>query len=224
LGRPPEGFDVGATRLAGISPPDVGAGLPSELLARRPDIVVAEENLRAAHANLAQARKAFLPDFSLSAGAGPAYPALNGAITQLPVAGFAENIGASLVETIFDGGRTRGRIEEARAKEEELLAAYRAAVIGAFSDVENALGNVAHLAAQESALQEEVYQSERALAAAQRKYNAGSADFLVVTDAERLLFNARDQLSDIRRARLAASVALYKALGGGWTAPSKSQS
>lgn len=222
LGRPPEGFDVSGNGLAGISTPEVSAGLPSELLARRPDIVSSEENLRAAHANLVLARKAFLPDISLNAGAGPAYPALNAAVTALPVTGLTESFGGSLIETIFSGGRIEGQIAEARAQEQELLAAYRAAVIGAFSDVENALGNVAHLAAQEGALREEVVQSEKALESARRKYNAGSADFLTVTEAERLLYSARDELSDIRRAKLAASVALFKALGGGWAVPAKS--
>jgi outer membrane protein, multidrug efflux system len=224
LGRPPEGFNVTGSGLSGIATPSTGTGLPSELLARRPDIVTAEDNLRAAHANLSLARKAFLPDFTLNAGIGPAYPALNGAVTALPVTGLTESVGSALVSAIFSGGKIEGQIAEAQAREEELLAAYRAAAVAAFADVENALGNVAHLAAQERALQEEVTQSELALAAARRKYSAGSADFLTVTVAESLLYTARDQLSDIRRARLAASVALYKALGGGWTAPASSQS
>ena len=113
--------------------------------------------------------------------------------------------------------RPRASIDEAKAREEELLAAYRAAVIAAFSDVENALGNITHLTAQEAALREQVNQAEKVLAAAQRKYNAGYADFLVVTDAERVLYTARDQLADSHRARLAALVALFKALGGGWS-------
>jgi len=83
--------------------------------------------------------------------------------------------------------------------------------------VENALGSFAHLTAQEAALRDQATQSEKVLASAQRKYVAGSADFLVVTDAQRALYTARDQLSDIRRARLAASVALFKALGGGFS-------
>ena len=73
--------------------------------------------------------------------------------------------------------------------------------------------------AQEAALRDQVTQAEKVLRAAQRKYRAGSADFLVVTDAQRSLYAARDQLSDIRRARLAASVALFKALGGGFSSP-----
>ena len=103
----------------------------------------------------------------------------------------------------LSGGRTAG-------------AAYRAAVLSAFGDVENALGSLSHLAAQQHALEEQVTQAEGVLRAAQRKYTAGGADFLVVTDAQRSLYAARDQLADIRRAHLAASVVLFKALGGGW--------
>jgi len=217
LGRPPEGLDVIGASLAGLSGPVVTPGLPSELLARRPDVMAAEANLAAAHADLAAARAAFLPDITLTANGGVAYPALAAAIDTLPGTGLAAGIGASLVQSIFDNGKIQGRIDEARAHEEELLAAYRAAAIAAFSDVENALGNIAHLADQETALREQVAQAEKVLAAARRKYGAGYADFLIVTDAERTLNTARDQLADIHRARLVALVALYKALGGGWT-------
>jgi outer membrane protein, multidrug efflux system len=217
LGRPPEGLTVSGSDLTGIAGPLVTPGLPSELLARRPDIMAAEANLIAAHADLAAARAAFLPNITLTANGGVAYPALAAAVDTLPGTGLAVGLGAALVQTIFDNGKTQGRIDEARAREEELLAAYRAAAIAAFSDVENALGNITHLTAQEAALREQVNQAEKVLAAAQRKYNAGYADFLVVTDAERVLYTARDQLADSHRARLAALVALYKALGGGWS-------
>jgi multidrug efflux system outer membrane protein len=195
----------------------VTPGLPSELLTRRPDVMAAEANLAAAHADLAAARAAFLPDITLTANGGFAYPALAAAIDTLPGTGLAAGIGASLVQSIFDNGRIQGRIDETRAREEELLAAYRAAAIAAFSDVENALGNISHLAAQEAALREQVVQAEKVLGAARRKYTAGYGDFLIVTVAERTLNAAKDQLADIHRARLVALVALYKALGGGWT-------
>jgi len=159
----------------------------------------------------------------LTANGGVAYPALAAAIDTLPGVGLAAGAGAGLAQIIFDGGRTEGRIEESRAREEELLAAYRAAVIASFSDVENGLGSFAHLGAQESALQEQANQAERVLNAARRRYLAGAADFLVVTDAQRALYTARDQLSDIRRARLTASVALFKAMGGGFTVPTNSE-
>jgi NodT family efflux transporter outer membrane factor (OMF) lipoprotein len=219
LGRPPEGFAVAGEGLGALSPPAVAPGLPSALLARRPDIMAAEANLAAAHADLAAARTAYFPAISLTANGGVAYPALAAAIDTLPGVGLAAGAGVSLVQIIFDGGRTEGKIAESRAREEELLAAYRAAVIASFSDVENALGSFAHLGAQEAALREQVTQAEKVLSAARRKYLAGAADFLVVTDAQRALYTARDQLSDIRRARLAASVALFKVMGGGFVAP-----
>lgn len=217
LGRPPEGLEVTGASLAGLSGPVVTAGLPSELLARRPDVMAAEANLIAAHADLAAARTAFLPDITLTANGGLAYPALAAAVDTLPGTGLAAGIGASLVQSIFDNGKIQGRIDETRAREEELLAAYRAAAIAAFSDVENALGNISHLADQEVALSEQLVQAEKVLAAARRKYSAGYVDFLIVTDAERALNAAMDQRADIHRARLTALVALYKALGGGWT-------
>jgi NodT family efflux transporter outer membrane factor (OMF) lipoprotein len=220
LGRPPEGFAVTGGSLAAIATPVVAPGLPSQLLARRPDIASAEANLAAAHADLKAARAAFLPDVSLTASGGVAYPALAAAIDTLPGTGLAAGIGASLVQVIFDGGRLTAKSEEAEARQEELLAAYRASVIAAFSDVENALGNVAHLSAQEAVLREQVSQTQKVLGAAQRKYTAGYADFLAITDAEHGLYNARDQLSDVRKARLVAAVALYKALGGGVLPPS----
>jgi multidrug efflux system outer membrane protein len=219
LGRPPEGFTVTGDDLGALAPPGVAPGLPSALLARRPDIMTAEANLAAAHADLEAARTAYFPSISLTANGGLAYPALAAAIDTLPGLGLAAGAGVSLLQVIFDGGKTQGKIEESRAREEELLAAYRAAVIASFSDVENGLGSFAHLGAQEAALREQAVQAEKVLNAARRKYLAGAADFLVVTDAQRALYTARDQLSDIRRARLAASVALFKAMGGGFVAP-----
>jgi outer membrane protein, multidrug efflux system len=218
VGRPPEGFAVSGIGLDAIAAPGVAPGLPSELLTRRPDIEAAEANLIAAHANLAAARTAFLPDITLTAFAGAAYPAINGAVNNIPAMGATEGLGASLMQVIFDGGKIEGQVAEAKAREEELLSAYRAAVISAFSDVENALGALSHLTAQEEALKNQVDHSEKVLASARRKYLAGYADFLTVTEAEKNLNTARDQLSDIRRAQLTASVALFKALGGGYDA------
>ena len=216
LGRPPEGFNVAATDLSGLTAPPVAPGLPAALLTRRPDLATAEANLAAAHADVAAARAAMLPSITLTADVGLQNPALNAAILTLGGTGFALTLGTTLAQTIFDGGRLEAKTAETRAREEELLAAYRAAVLAAFGDVENALGNLTHLSVQERALQDQVGAAEGVLRAAQRKYTAGGADFLVVTDAQRSLYAARDQLSDIRRARLTASVALFKALGGGW--------
>jgi NodT family efflux transporter outer membrane factor (OMF) lipoprotein len=223
LGKPPEGFTVAGVGLGALAPPAVAPGLPSELLARRPDIASAEANLQGAHADLAAARAAFFPSINLTASGGVAYPALGAVVNTLPGTGLALLGTASILQTIFDGGLREGKVEETKAREEELLAAYRSAVLSSLSDVENALGSYAHLTAQEAALREQAVQSEKVLASARRKYLAGSTDFLVVTDAQRALYTARDQLSDIRRARLAASVALFKALGGGFDTSASSR-
>jgi NodT family efflux transporter outer membrane factor (OMF) lipoprotein len=216
LGQAPEGFSIAPARLADLTIPTVQPGLPAELLVRRPDIAAAEANLVSAHADLAAARKAFLPSISLTASGGLAYPAMSAAVNTLEGFGLGLSGGATLAQTIFDGGRIQGQIDEASAREDELLGAYRSAVLASLSDVENALGNVTHLAAQQSALEEQVALSARVLTAAQRQYTAGAADFLVITDAQRSLYAATDQLADVRRARLAALVTLFKALGGGW--------
>ncbi len=164
------------------------------------------------------ARKAYLPDIKLTANGGVAYPALAAAVNTLPGFGLAANAGASLTQAIFDGGRLRNKIEESDAREQELLGAYRAAVLDALSDVENALGSIVHLSDQELALRHASGRVTESSAAARQRYVAGSADFLVVTDAQRSLYGGQDQFADIHRARLAGIVTLFKALGGGWEA------
>ncbi|HEY4276058.1 MAG TPA: TolC family protein [Rhizomicrobium sp.] len=103
---------------------------------------------------------------------GLAYPALAAAVDTLPGTGLAANAAASLVQVIFDGGKLRAKTDETKAREDELLAAYRGAVIAAFADVENALGGLRHLSTQEEALKDQVTQDEKVLRAAQRKYLA----------------------------------------------------
>lgn len=224
LGEAPERLSLRAAKLADVQAPTVRPGLPSELLTRRPDLVSAESALLAAHADLSLARKAYLPDIKLTASGGVAYPALAAAVKTLPGFGLAASAGATLTQAIFDGGRIRYKIEESDAREQELLGAYRAAVLAGLSDVENALGSVEHLSQQESALRQQVDESQRVLRAARLRYMVGSADFLVVTDAQRSLYGAQDQLADMHRARLAGVVTLFKALGGGWEASPDSES
>jgi outer membrane protein TolC len=112
--------------------------------------------------------------------------------------------------------------DEARAREQELIAAYRSAAITAYSEVENSLGGIANFAEQESYQIEQVTQSEQAFNIAQVRYREGVADYLTVLDAQRTLYSARDQLGQVKLLRLQALVGLYKALGGGWTDPSPS--
>jgi NodT family efflux transporter outer membrane factor (OMF) lipoprotein len=212
-GRPPEGFAVAGQDLDAVVAPQVAPGLTSDLLARRPDIVTAEANLEGAHADLAAARAAFFPSISLTGDGGLTSATLVKLLTD-PAATLA--FGASLSQTIFDGGARAAQTDQAIAREQELLANYRGTVIGAFSDVETALGNIGHLAEQERYQTEQANQSQRAFGITEARYREGVADYLTLLDAQRTLYQSRDQLSQIKLARLQALVALYQALGGGW--------
>jgi NodT family efflux transporter outer membrane factor (OMF) lipoprotein len=219
LGRVPENFEVRANNLESLSEPVVTAGLPSELLTRRPDLVMAEASLQAAHANLAAARAALFPNLSLTAGAGVQNPALPAIVLTIPGVGPSFSAGASLTQPIFDHGRLRAQRDEAAAREQELLTTYRAAIIAALVDVEKALAAVQHLDAVREFEQGSVAESERAFEGAKLRYQHGSGDFLTLLDAQRTVYAARDQYAQYRLARLRALVALCKALGGGWSAP-----
>ena len=196
--------------------PRVAAGLPAQLLARRPDVFSAEETLRSAHADLVQARAAFFPSITLTGAGGVQNPAVQAALLTLPGAGPSLTVGAALTQSIFDGGRLRAARDEASAKELEMIAHYRAAVLAALWDVEIALSAIGHLEQQASSQAESLSQSELALAAAQARYQAGSGDFLTVLDAQRAAIAAREQMTQYKLARLRAAVGLCKALGGGW--------
>ena len=218
LGRAPEQFSIEGRSLDSLVEPVVGAGLPAQLLTRRPDVFMAEANMRAANADLVAARAALLPSLNLTAAGGLQNPAVNAAVITLSGVGPTLNLGASIAQTIFDGGKLRAQRAEAQAKEEELVAAYRAAILAALVDVENALAALRHLNDARTFQNESVVQSEKAFEGAALRYKEGSGDFLTVLEAQRALHSARDQFSQYRLARFQALVALCKALGGGWQA------
>ena len=146
LGKVPEGFDVKADTLEGISAPPVEPGLPSSLLQRRPDVAEAEATLYAAHANLDAARAAFLPAIGLTGSGGYASSTLSNLINP---SNLAWSIGASLLQAIFDGGRLTSERDYAKAREAEMVATYRKTVLNALSDVETSLGSTSSLAERE---------------------------------------------------------------------------
>jgi outer membrane protein, multidrug efflux system len=223
VGAMPEGFEVQRQTLTDIKEPTMEAGLPMELLQRRPDVIAAEDNLVAAHADLAVARAALFPALNLSVTGGVQNPAIQAGVLTLAGTGPALNFSGALVQSIFDAGQRRAAIREARAHEEELLANYHNAIVSALADVENALGQRQHLDAQRQAQQDNLAQSGRAFEAAQLRYQAGSGQFLVVLDTEHMLYAARDQFSQYRLKRLQALLGLSKALGGGWQRPVAAQ-
>jgi NodT family efflux transporter outer membrane factor (OMF) lipoprotein len=220
LGRPPEGFEVQGRSLDVLSEPAVAAGLPSELLTRRPDLAMAEANLRAAHANLDAARAAMFPSLTLTVGGGVQNPALPATVLTIPGVGPSFSAIAGLTQPIFDHGRLRAQRDEAAAKEQELLATYRGAIVAALVDVEKALADVQRLGTVEDAEKGKLSESERAFEGARLRYEKGSGDFLTLLETQRSMYVARDQFAQYRLARLQALVALCKALGGGWNAES----
>jgi len=179
--------------------------------------VLAESNLLAGHADLIAARAALFPSLSLTAGAGVQNPALPATVLTIPGVGPSFALGGNLVQPIFDRGRLKAQRDEVQAKDLELLSAYRASIVAALSDVENALAAIQHLNEARDYQIENVAQSEHAFEGARLRYQAGSVDFLTLLEAQRTLYAARDQFIQYKLARFHALVGLCKALGGGWT-------
>ena len=220
LGRFPQQFEVASTSLDPLREPAVAAGLPAELLTRRPDIAMAEANLQAASADLNAARAALLPSLSLTATGGVQNPALPATVLTIGGTGPSLALVANLTQPIFDRGRLRAKRDETQARQQELLAGYRAAILAALVDTEKALSALDHLKAVEEFEKGNVRENERAFAGARLRYEHGSGDFLTLLEAQRTLYAARDQFAQYKLARLQGVVALCKALGGGWSAAS----
>jgi multidrug efflux system outer membrane protein len=216
LGKPPEGFEIKTQNLDAFHLPIVRAGLPSELLLRRPDVAEGEANLAAAHANLDAARAAFLPQFALTGNGGFASTAIN-ALLHGP--NFAWDFGANLLQTVFDGGKLIGQKDLAQATQMELIASYQSAVLNAYADVENALGQVSNNTKAEVHLGREVAAARDAFKISQLQYRQGVTDLLTVLQAQQTLFAAEDQLAQTTLAHMQAVVHLFEALGGGWIEP-----
>lgn len=216
-GQPPEAITVRPTTLTSLSLPPVAPGLPSQLLARRPDIAAAEAQLEAANFNVKAARAAFYPAIQLTSSAGFQNTALS---TLFGPGGFLASLAGDLSQPIFDAGALRGQLEEAHGRTDELVADYRKAVVQAFTDVDNALTAWRYATEQEKLSQQAVATSRRAAEIARAQMQAGTADITAVLQAETTLFNNEDALAQIRLARFQALLALYKALGGGWAEPS----
>lgn len=216
LGRVPQGFDAGlGESLVQLSPPVVSAGLPSALLARRPDLAAAEAQLAAADANVAAARAALLPSISLSAGGGVSSAAL------LSLAGGTGSVslGLSLAQSLFDNGRQRLQVALSRSQREAMVEGYAQSVRAALKEVDDALGNAERTLRQERTQQQVVAQAQRTLALSELRYREGADTLLTVLDAQRTLFSAQDALSQLRLSRLTSAVDLYRVLGGGWQRP-----
>jgi NodT family efflux transporter outer membrane factor (OMF) lipoprotein len=213
VGEPPERINVTPGTLTALDLPPVASGLPSELLARRPDVAGAEAQLIAQNFNIKVARAAFFPSITLTGSAGFEGEALNHLIGP---GGAVVSLAAGLTLPLFDGGTLRGQLEQAKGRYDELLADYRKAVVQAFTDVDTALTAWRYASEQERLQRIAVEAATRAATIATAQLGAGTVDITTVLTAETTQFNDEDTLVQVRLARVQALLNLYKALGGGW--------
>jgi multidrug efflux system outer membrane protein len=213
IGSTPEAVDVTSGGLDTLSQPAVRPGLPSELLARRPDVAAVEQQLIAANANIAAARAAFLPSINLTADGGYESPAL---ATLLMPASRVWSIGAGVTQPIFQGGALLGGYSLVKAQYQELLAGYHKAVISALANVEDALIAQRETGELVARQQQAAEQARRAYRFAQTQMHAGTINVLTLLNTETTLFTAEDALAQAKYAHLQSLVSLYQALGGGW--------
>ena len=214
IGKPASSFTIERAPLV-ADPPYVPAGMPSDLLERRPDIATAERRMAQANADIGVARAAYYPTLTLSAAAGFQNSVLSGLIS-------APNrfwsVGPALAQTLFDGGARRAVSDNAVAAYDGNVAFYRQTVLTGFKEVEDNLAAL-RILEEEARIQEEAVQSARqSVLLTTNQYKAGLVSYLNVIVVQASALNVERNAVDIRNRRLAASVALIKALGGGWKA------
>ena len=211
-GRPPSELDV-ALRPLDEPPPIVPAGLPSDLLGRRPDVAEAEQNLASACASVGVAKANFYPVLRLTGTAG--FESTSIAKT-FDWESRIWSFGPSITMPIFEGGLLNAQLEQAKAKYDELLATFRSTILGAFRDVEDSLTDL-HMRSDAAEAQERAIVSSREyLKLAETEYRGGLVSYLNVIDADRTLLNNELVAAQILNQRYVSTVLLIKALGGGW--------
>lgn len=205
-------YQVGLT-TAKLELPDVPAGLPSEVLVRRPDVRQAEQQLLAANANIGAARAAFFPRISLTAGIGTASSDLSGLFKG---GSWGFTVAPSIVQTLFDAGRNRANLASTEVSRDIAVAQYERAIQQAFREVADALAGRATFGEQVRAQGAVVDAESVRYRLARLRYDNGVASYLDLLDAQRSLFAAQQALVQARLARLQNQVQLYRSLGGGW--------
>ncbi|MGD0512788.1 MAG: efflux transporter outer membrane subunit [Terriglobales bacterium] len=213
IGKPPAAFSLPAAPLT-LEPPDISAGLPSQLLERRPDIAAAERRVAEANDQIGIARAAYYPTVILSASAGLEGTSITNWFTW-PSRFWA--VGPSLAETLFDGGRRRATSTAARANYDATVAGYRESTLTAFQQVEDNLVALRILSQEAQQQKQATTSAQESLQIFNDRYIGGADPYLDVLTAQTIaLQNERNDV-DILRRRMDASVLLIKALGGGWT-------
>lgn len=215
LGRMPEGFTLKAQSLTALTLPEIAAGLPSGLLARRPDVARDDANLEAAEANIAAAHAAYFPTIDLTMHGGVESRMLQNLLR--PDAAFSNAL-ASLAAPVFDGGQLRAAYDLEQGRYDELLANYRKTMLTAFGDVETALITVAATRQQEQLQKDAVDAARRAYVISEERLRSGTIDLVTLFTVQQTLFDAEAALVNVRQARFQAAISLIQALGGGFEA------
>jgi len=217
LGAAPEALDAELTsRGSGIPPPPpkLPLGLPSELLQRRPDIREAERRLAAANAEIGVQTAALYPKLNLMALPGFVGPSLGNLFSSQNLSSVVIGMAS---EPLFNAGRNRAAVAAAKEKHTQAELAYRIAVLGALRDVEDALARYRSEDSRRASFAQSVEAAENSLSIAQDQYRTGFVSFINVLQAQGALLNARDQLTQSEAQVVTDLVAIYKALGGGWS-------
>lgn len=213
LGQVPQTLAVPGDSLTAITVPAVDPGQPSSLLERRPDIRKSEMALYAANADIGVARAAYFPTITIG---------LNGSIAST---GFGDpastvlGLASALTAPIFQGGRIEGGVEQATARQKELIENYRKTVLVSLREVEDALTAEKTAERREKLLEQAVAESRKAYSYARQQYDAGIIDFQALLETQNTLLSSEDSYAQARNDRLQAAIDLFKALGGGWSAP-----
>jgi multidrug efflux system outer membrane protein len=215
LGKNPEDVPRGAALNDQILPPAIPAGLPSDLLKRRPDLRQAEQELVAANADVGVSVAAFFPSISLTGAFGGIAPQVG----DLFQAGKTWSVGGGLLTPLFQGRRLKSQHQAALARWEQAKVEYERSVTNAFGEVSTALVAYERLATVEREQADAVAAYRSAVDLANSRYLSGLSDYLEVLQAQRQLFPAENTLAQVRFNRLAVLVELYRALGGGWSQP-----
>lgn len=213
VGEAAPNFQLSTSNVQLSTAPSIPAGLPSELLERRPDIAAAEAALASANARIGVAKAAFFPAISLTGSFGYA----SGDIDRLTNSDSRLwSIGPSLYLPIFQGGRNKANLARSRAAYNESVALFRQRVLVAFREVQDALTATQLLADQAAAQDRAVAAARRAGDLAQKRYDAGFVNYFEVIDAQRTVLANERAATQLGAQQLINSIALIKALGGGW--------
>jgi NodT family efflux transporter outer membrane factor (OMF) lipoprotein len=212
VGEPASTFALAASPLD-ATPPPIPPDLPSSILERRPDIASAERKAAAANESIGIAIAAYFPSLTLSASGGFQSSVLS-QLLRAPSQFWT--LGPDIAATIFDGGLRAAKTEAARAAYDSAVATYRQSVLTAFQDVEDNLASLRILANEIGIQQQAVASAQEALEIVRNQYKSGTVGFVNVLTAQTTAFVAQQKLASIAGQRMASSVGLVKALGGGW--------